>query len=204
MGFTARRGQALGLDDRREQRAIEDSAALGAALGKPSGGVGCPISVGVGLTSDDLRLFYNTHYGRVLGVVTLVTGSRAGAEDVVHEALARAWERGGGLERLDRWVLTVALNLARNRWRKIRREVGGVAIDRPVPAEDGQAVDLARALHDLPGRQREVVVLYYLLDLPVGEVAELLGLSAGGVKHALFRARRSLASALAVVDEEVT
>jgi RNA polymerase sigma-70 factor (ECF subfamily) len=73
-----------------------------------------------------------------------------------------------------------------------------------VPAEDGQAVDLARALHDLPGRQREVVVLYYLLDLPVGEVAELLGLSAGGVKHALFRARRSLASALAVVDEEVT
>lgn len=166
--------------------------------------MGCPCGVGVRLTDDDLRSFYDTHYGRVLGVVTLVTGSRAAAEDVVHEAVARAWERGDRIERLERWVLTVALNLARNRWRKIRREVGGHAVDRPLPAEDGQAVDLQRALRDLPGRQREVVVLHYLLDLPVAEVAELLGLSAGGVKHALFRARRSLAGALAVVDQEVT
>jgi RNA polymerase sigma-70 factor (ECF subfamily) len=159
--------------------------------------------VGVGLTDDDLRSFYDAHYGRVLGVITLVTGSRAAAEDVVHEALARAWERGNRIEQLDRWVLTVALNLARNRWRKIRREIGGPAVDHPVPAEDGQAVDLHRALRGLPERQREVVVLHYLLDLPVAEVAELLGLSTGGVKHALFRARRSLADALAIVDQEV-
>lgn len=177
---------------------------MNADLGKPNLAVACPHGVGVRLTDDDLRSFYNTHYGRVLGVVTMVTGSRAAAEDVVHEALARAWERGDSIEQLDRWVLTVALNLARNRWRKIRREIGGRAVDRPVPAEDGQSVDLQRALRDLPGRQREVVVLYYLLDLPVAEVADLLGLSAGGVKHALFRARRSLAGALAVVDQEVT
>ena len=155
------------------------------------------------LTDDDLRSFYDTHYGRVLGVVTLVTGSRAAAEDAVHEAVARAWERGDRIERLDRWVLTVALNLARNRWRKLRREIGGRAVDRSEPAADGESVDLRRALRDLPDRQREVVVLYYLLDLPVAEVAELLGLSAGGVKHALFRARRSLAGALAVIDQEV-
>ena len=160
--------------------------------------------MGVRLTNDDLRSFYDAHYGRVLGVVTLVTGSRAAAEDVVHEAVARAWERGDRIERLDQWVLTVALNLARNRWRKIRREIGGRAVDRPVPAEEGRAVDLRRALRGLPSRQREVVVLHYLLDLPVAEVAQLLGLSPGGVKHALFRARRSLAGALAVVDQEVT
>jgi RNA polymerase sigma-70 factor (ECF subfamily) len=161
--------------------------------------------VGVRLTDGDLRSFYETHYGRVLGVVTLVTGSRAAAEDVVHEAVARAWERGDRPDHLDRWVVTVALNLARNRWRRIRREIAGRSVDRAVPAGDeGQAVDLRRALADLPVRQREVVVLHYLLDLPVAEVAELLGLSAGGVKHALFRARRSLAGALAVVDQEVT
>jgi RNA polymerase sigma-70 factor, ECF subfamily len=155
------------------------------------------------MTSDDLRSFYDSHYGRLLGIVTLVTGSRAAAEDAVHEAVARAWERADHVQHLDRWVLTVALNLARNRWRKLRREVG----DRPdghVPAVDGQAVDLQRALRDLPIRQREVVVLHYLLDLPVAEVAQLLRLSTGGVKHALFRARRSLAAALAVVDQEVT
>jgi RNA polymerase sigma-70 factor (ECF subfamily) len=153
------------------------------------------------LTSDDLRSFYDTHYRGVLGAVTLVTGSRPAAEDVVHEALARAWERGGdGIERLDRWVLTVALNLARNRWRKVRREVGGRNIDETVAAADGESVDLHRALRALPARQREVVVLHYLLDMPVVEVAELLGLSTGGVKHALFRARRSLARALAVEE----
>lgn len=156
------------------------------------------------MTSDDLRSFYDRHYGRVLGIVTLVTGSRAAAEDVVHEAVARAWERGNHVQHLDRWVLTVALNLARNRWRKLRREVGDRPADGHVPAVDAQAVDLQRALRDLPVRQREVVVLHYLLDLPVAEVAELLGLSTGGVKHALFRARRSLAAALAVVDQEVT
>lgn len=52
----------------------------------------------------------------------------------------------------------------------------------------------------LPVRQREVVILYYLLDLPVAEVAEWLGLSAGGVKHALFRARRSLADVLTIEE----
>jgi RNA polymerase sigma-70 factor (ECF subfamily) len=156
------------------------------------------------MTNDDLRSFYDNHYGRLLGVVTLVTGSRAAAEDVVHEAVARAWERGDHVQHLDRWVLTVALNLARNRWRKLRREAGGRPPDGLVPAIDAQAVDLQRAVRALAVRQREVVVLHYLLDLPVAEVAEILGLSTGGVKHALFRARRSLAAALAVVEQEVT
>jgi RNA polymerase sigma-70 factor (ECF subfamily) len=153
------------------------------------------------LTSDDLRSFYDTHYVGVLGAVTLMTGSRPAAEDVVHEALARAWERGGDdIEQLDRWVLTVALNLARNRWRKLRREIAGRNVDEVVAAADGESVDLHQALRALPARQREVVVLHYLLDLPVAEVAERLELSTGGVKHALFRARRSLARALAVEE----
>ena len=153
------------------------------------------------LTSEDLRSFYDRHYAGVLGAVMLVTGSRPAAEDVVHEALARAWERGGDdIERLDRWVLTVALNLARNRWRKLRREIAGRNVDRTVGAADAQSVDLHRALRTLPARQREVVVLHYLLDMPVTEVAELLGLSTGGVKNALFRARHSLARALAVEE----
>jgi RNA polymerase sigma-70 factor, ECF subfamily len=154
------------------------------------------------LTSGDLRSFYDGHYGRVVGVVALVTGSRAAAEDAVHEALARAWERGG-IDHLDRWVLTVALNLARNRWRKVRREVpaGDTARrDDGCEPDDGRLVDLRRAVRALPARQREVVALHYLLDLPVAEVARLLGLSEGGVKHALFRARRSLAEALAVEE----
>ena len=136
--------------------------------------------------------------------IAVVTGSRAVAEDVVHEALARAWERGGRIEHVERWVMAVALNLARNRWRRARREELGRDEDVPVDAVDGADVDLRRALAALPVRQREVVVLHYLLDKPVAEVAAIVGLSPGGTKHALFRARRSLAAALAVDEEEVS
>lgn len=162
--------------------------------------------MGERLTDDDLRSFYDGHYRSIVGAVTVVTGSRAAAEDCVHEALARAWERRERPDRIDRWVVTVALNLSRNRWRRVRREVPYVAGDRDgdraAVVSDVESVDLRRALSALPRRQREVVVLHYLLDLPVADVAEVLGLSAGGVKHALFRARSSLAGALAV-DEEV-
>jgi len=160
--------------------------------------------MGERLTDDDLRSFYELHYRSIVGAVTVVTGSRAAAEDCVHEALARAWERREQPDRIDRWVVTVALNLSRNRWRRVRREVPFVPADRDraEPAADHESVDLRRALTAIPRRQREAVVLHYLLDMPVAEVAEVLGLSAGGVKHALFRGRRSLSSVLAV-DEEV-
>jgi RNA polymerase sigma-70 factor (ECF subfamily) len=147
--------------------------------------------------------FYADRYREVLGVLTLVTGDRSTAEDVVHEALARAWERRSTIEHLDRWVVTVALNLARSRFRRAWREVlrrdpdDGAAPDGP----EGLSVDLRRALARLPVRQREVIVLHYVLDLPVAEVAALLHLSPGGVKHALYRARGSLAGSLADTEE---
>ena len=48
----------------------------------------------------------------------------------------------------------------------------------------------------LPERQRAAVTLYYLEDLPVAEIAEILGVAAGTVKTSLFMARRSLAASL--------
>jgi RNA polymerase sigma-70 factor (ECF subfamily) len=160
--------------------------------------------VGERLTDDDLRSFYDRHYPSIVGAVALVSGSRAAAEDCVHEALARAWERREAPDRVDRWVVTVALNLARNRWRRVRREVPLGALgdgDRPGTDAPDESLDLRRALAALPRRQREAVVLHYLLDLPVAEVAAVLGLTPGGVKHALFRGRRSLSGAMAVEEE---
>lgn len=181
------------------------------ALGKPNACLWCPRDVATRLTSDDIRTFFDGPYRDILAAVALVTGSRPAAEDAVHEALARAWERGDGIDHLDRWVVTVALNLARSRWRKLRREVhsddkdfrrGNDGTTHGVPPMDPVLVDLKRALRALPTRQREVAVLHYLLDMPIGEVAELLGLSPGGVKHALFRARRSLAETLGIDTED--
>jgi DNA-directed RNA polymerase specialized sigma24 family protein len=64
----------------------------------------------VELTESELRDFIVGPYASILNVVILSAGSRADAQDAVHEALARAWQRGG-IERLDRWVLTIAQHL---------------------------------------------------------------------------------------------
>jgi RNA polymerase sigma-70 factor (ECF subfamily) len=57
----------------------------------------------------------------------------------------------------------------------------------------------------LPARQRAAVALFYLEDLPVDEVARLLGVSTSTVKQHLFRARAGLAAVLReTVDDQVS
>ncbi len=58
------------------------------------------------------------------------------------------------------------------------------------------------AVDDLPWRQRDVVCLYYFLDLDVATVAELLDVSQGTVKTALSRARTRLAANLVELEVE--
>jgi RNA polymerase sigma-70 factor, ECF subfamily len=142
--------------------------------------------------------------------VALITGSRAAAEDAVQEALARAWERserGERIESLPAWVTRVAMNLSKSRLRRMRVEARHREIsDQELPDGGGAAtdarIDVARALADLPQRQREVTVLRYYLGLNVAEIADTLELHEGTVKTSLFRARAALAAALGEPVEE--
>ena len=61
-----------------------------------------------------------------------------------------------------------------------------------------EAVDVAfwAAVRALPERQRAAVTLYYVEDLAVAEIAEILGIASGTVKTSLYMARRSLAVTL--------
>jgi RNA polymerase sigma-70 factor (ECF subfamily) len=68
-----------------------------------------------------------------------------------------------------------------------------------IPPEVDRADDaivLQSAVAKLPDRQRQAVVLYYLVDLSVEDTAAAMRASVGMVKNALFRARRNLAAAL--------
>ena len=124
-----------------------------------------------------------------------LTGDRGVAEDLCQEALARAyssWRRVAGYD--EAWVARVTTNLAIGRWRKDRRLVSGERHDlRPVadPVDPAVRVELVAALRALPRRQREVVALRYLADLPEAAVAAALGCSTGSVKQ---HAHRGLAA----------
>jgi RNA polymerase sigma-70 factor (ECF subfamily) len=159
-----------------------------------------------------LREFVQTEYPGLVGAVSLISGSRAAAEDAVQEALARAWERssrGQSIQNLAAWVTTVSLNLARSALRRLRTErrartrLAGVASVGPSPAVTPDLVDLERALRGLPRRQREAMVLRYYLDLDVVEVAKVMGVPEGTVKSLLHRARQAMAAALGERDAEL-
>jgi RNA polymerase sigma-70 factor (ECF subfamily) len=158
-----------------------------------------------GEATDAVERVVRAEYGRLVRAVALSCGSVAQAEDAVQEAFGRAWERAqrGDLpDRLEGWIVTVALNESRSAWRRTRRNqpLGGAphAVGQPIEPE---LVDLRDAVATLPTRQREVVVLHYYLGYPVREIAGLLSVSEGNVKNALFRARASLATALRVEEE---
>lgn len=139
-----------------------------------------------------------------------MTGSPELAEEAVQEAFARAWarlQRGQRFDHLAGWVATVALNHARSgRRRKAseRRAVERLAANQS--AESDRGIELAlvvqSAVDGLARRQRDVVVLYYLLDIDVATVSRLLRVSEGTVKTALARARARLAVVLEDYEPE--
>ncbi len=170
------------------------------------------------LDEDTIRTFLATEYPRLVAGIALVSGSRPAAEDAVQEALARAWERserGERIESLVAWVTTASMNLVRSGFRRLRAErrarqrlgLGGSADPNEGRAAIGAteaSVDVRRALASLPRRQREATMLRYYLDMDVAEVAAALRINVGTAKTTLFRARRSLAAALGIPNDEET
>lgn len=120
-------------------------------------------------------------------------GSRSDAEEIAQEALARAYVRWGSLRgHEEAWVARVATNLAIGRWRRRRPTVA--LSDRhavTLPNPDSLVLErlgLVEALARLPRRQREVMALRYLADLPEREVALAMNTSIGSVKQHAHRA----------------
>jgi len=123
----------------------------------------------------------------------------AAADDVVQEALVRAWrrretydaQRGAALP----WLLAITADRA-NRHRMRRRPTDEL-VDLPAPADDvDRRVDLERAVTGLPRQMRLVVELHYYLALGVAETAAVLGIAPGTVKSHLSDARAHLRRAL--------
>lgn len=169
---------------------------------EPNAVLGRPTVVRVVSDERDLREFLAGPYHGILRTVTLAAESPAEAQDAVHEAVARGWERRRQIEHFDRWVLTVALNLVRSRWRQLARAVRLTSRAQAASADDLATVEWLAILALLPTRQRQVAVLRYVEDLPLADIAEIVGTSEGAVKNALFHARRFLSAEVATALAE--
>jgi RNA polymerase sigma-70 factor (ECF subfamily) len=151
--------------------------------------------------------FYAGAVGRLVGQLFPVTGDLHEAEEVVQEAFTRAAARWGRLRDYDlpeAWVRRVAMNLAADRARNLRRQARAMRrLQAPAEAVAAsvEALALAEALRTLPVRQRQALVLHYLVDLQVGEIAQTLGVPEGTVKSLLSRGRHALAAKLGETEE---
>ncbi len=148
------------------------------------------------------RLYQDSYRSLVLTAYALLR-DMGEAEDVAQEAFAVAYGRRARVARADSpeaWMRTVVVNLARRRWRRramldriLRRERDE---EPDPPAAVGEHLDLHAAIRELGHDHRAAVVLHYLADLPVEEVASILDVPVGTVKSRLARARTVLAARL--------
>ncbi len=148
---------------------------------------------------DGFDAFFAGHYGEVLRAVALAIGDAGRAEDLTQEAFARAFRKWATVAKLERpvaWVYVVALNAERSRWRRERLAPDERVARRPrSPDVAGgvlQAVVLRDALDRLPPRQRAAIVLRYLADLTVVDIAAVMRCAEGTVKATLHHALRNL------------
>lgn len=143
---------------------------------------------------EAFEVFFRGLFPRAVGVALRILPSRAAAEDVAAEAMARAcadWRQVGGLPHREAWVLRVTVNLALDAARRRTIEVAPAgSVDVEELATD--RIALADAIRRLPRRQREIVALRHLAGFSEAEVAQTLGVAPGTVKIHGHRAMTSL------------
>jgi RNA polymerase sigma-70 factor (ECF subfamily) len=154
---------------------------------------------------EAVREAYQAYYRRLVATLYGLTADYAEAQDLVQEAYARALARPKTFLDVtdpEAWLRTVAVNLARTRWRRRRLldtmiRTGRVTpTPESVPGANPNRVLLIAALAKLNRPTRETIVLHHIADMSVQEVAEQLGVPVGTVKARLSRGRALLADLL--------
>jgi RNA polymerase sigma-70 factor (sigma-E family) len=155
--------------------------------------------------TDRLGDLYARHVPATIGFAYLLTGTRAEAEDLVHDAFVRVVGRLQHLrtpDAFDAYLLRTVVNLHTSRLRRLRVERRYLAreVARPpepeAPDDVGERDRIWRALDRLPRRQRAAVVLRYAEDRSERQTAELLRCSVPAVKSLTARALDTLRAEL--------
>ncbi len=167
------------------------------------------VTKSVDRNSMDLTGFIDAYRGPLIGLIASWGASWTDAAEIAQDSFVEAWLkrdycRGDWTDPavFGRWLRGVAYNKYRNWLRSSRRfQFRAATIDeavpqRPVAVADQNREDrlsaLRRAIDRLPARQKEVVLMHYLEETSVKDVAMLLSVSPKTVEGRLYQARRDL------------
>ena len=159
-----------------------------------------------------LQMLVEEYQGRLVRYLVYVLGRREDVDDLVQETWLRVMERGksyDGRSRFEPWLFTVARHLAIDFLRR-RREVsldaeedGRTLVAAPVSGEMSpfamaarteDAERLAGALQGLPGVQREALVLRFLEEMSLQEIAAVVNSPVPTVSARIYRGLAALRS----------
>jgi RNA polymerase sigma-70 factor (ECF subfamily) len=144
--------------------------------------------------------------GRLQAVAHRILRDIELAEDATQQALLSIWRDLPQLrdpDRFDAWAYRLLMHACYAEGRRARRvlSIRMPMIDGPMARDTMGAVDdrdqLERGFRRLSIDHRAVVVLHHYLDLPLDDVAQLLGVPAGTVRSRLHHAMRAMRASLA-------
>ncbi|HEY6876163.1 MAG TPA: RNA polymerase sigma factor [Candidatus Dormibacteraeota bacterium] len=141
-------------------------------------------------------------------LAAVMLGDRAAAEDAVQEASIKAWRKLRQLRGDERSLRPWFLSIVANECRMARRQRWWSVIklaETPPPASasdqySGAATDVRRALLRLKPEDRLPLVLHFYLDLPLDEIARMLGVSEAAAKSRIYRAAQRMRPELSVEE----
>ena len=167
---------------------------------------------------EALGLLYDRHQQMVYRTALAITGDREAANDLLQDVFLRLYRFADRIDRqrpLEPWLYRITANLSytwvkrSHRWLQPLEDLAEWLAS-PVknsPYEQMEKKDeweqVQQAVSTLPLAQRVVVVLYYLNDLSLQEVADILDVPLGTVKSRLHYGRRALKQSLGFTDEQL-
>jgi RNA polymerase sigma-70 factor (ECF subfamily) len=147
---------------------------------------------------EGFEVFFRASYGRLVRALTPVAESAPAAEELVQEAMARAydrWDRVAAMESPVGYVYATAVNLHR---RHRRRALLRPLLERGVPAEPDPSDtvvardELLAAVAKLQPGQRDALLLVAWLGLDAATAGRVLGIEPSSVRARIHRARAAL------------
>ena len=154
---------------------------------------------------------YRRHLRDVYAFSLHIVGNPDDAEDITQTTFLnayRALNRGERVENMRAWLLAIAHNVCRQRFRNAARrpqeveldaDVADVVVDDDAPS----AAEIRDAMRHLAFNQRTVLVLREIEGLSYEEIAEAMALSLSAVETLLFRARQALREQLEAADNDL-
>jgi RNA polymerase sigma-70 factor (ECF subfamily) len=159
-------------------------------------------------STEAFSVLVGRHQAAVRGFLRRSCGNWADAEDLAQDTFIAAWsnlDQYGGAASFRAWLCGIAYRKALSHHRSGARRAARDRVfvdgqESAAAAEAGEAVDLARAMAELPLDQRAAVALCLAAGFSHSEAADAMGLPIGTVKSHVLRGRAKLLQALGEND----